>query len=364
MRAIITGGGTGGHIYPAIAIADKIKEKSPDSEILYIGNEIGLEKTIVPHAGYEIKFVSAKWLDRSNPFKIFNTGMSVIKGIRQSLKIMKGFKPDVVIGTGGYVCLPVIMAAKKYGARIYLHEQNAFPGVANKTLEKYVDKVFLGFPEASKYFRQPSKHINAGNPVRSTFFRIDKKAARAKLSIPQDSFVVFTFGGSQGAEKINRVAFDLMEVLNGQPDAVMIFGTGEQYYDEILEEIKEKNLDIKDNIRIMSYINDMDNYLGASDLIISRAGALSVAETTVCGKASILVPSPNVTGNHQYFNAKAVADKGGAILIEEKDLTSEGLIKEVLTLKNNRQLLENMSKAARSCAPDRATDIIYENIVK
>ncbi|MDD4377227.1 MAG: undecaprenyldiphospho-muramoylpentapeptide beta-N-acetylglucosaminyltransferase [Eubacteriales bacterium] len=364
MRVIVTGGGTGGHIYPAIAIADKIKEKSPSSEILYIGNEIGLEKDIVPKAGYDIKLVSAKWFDRSNILKIFDTGFTVMKGIRQSLKIMKEFKPDVVIGTGGFVCVPVMFAAKKYGAKTYIHEQNAFPGVANKTLEKYVEKVFLGFPDGGKYFKEPEKHVNAGNPVRQSFFDITKGEARKKLGISDQAFVVFSFGGSQGAEKINEVAFDLMETVNGQKDIILVFGTGSQYYDDIQKKINEKNIDVKDNIRILSYINDMDNYLCACDLVISRAGALSVAETTVCGKASILIPSPNVTGNHQYYNAKAVADKGGAILIEEKDLTSEILIKEVLKLKNNRNILEKMSIASRECAPDSATDIIYKNIMK
>ncbi|MEF9921496.1 MAG: undecaprenyldiphospho-muramoylpentapeptide beta-N-acetylglucosaminyltransferase [Anaerovoracaceae bacterium] len=363
MKVIVTGGGSGGHIYPAIAIADKIKERSPESQILYIGNEIGLEKDIVPKTGYPMELVSAKWLDRGNALKIFDTGYNVLKGVRQSLKIMKKFKPDVVIGTGGFVCVPVMIAGKRYGAKTYLHEQNAFPGVANKMLEKYVSKVFLGFPDASQYFKEPEKHVNAGNPVRKRFFNITTEEARAKLKIKKDAFVVFSFGGSQGAEKLNDVAFDLMEAVNGQRDIVFIFGTGSQYYEEINDKVKLKKIKLKDNIRIISYINDMENYLGASDLIISRSGALSVAETTVCGKAAILIPSPNVTGNHQFYNAKAIADKGGAILIEEKDLTSENLIEEVLRLKHNPQIVKEMMVASKSCAPENATNIIYENIV-
>lgn len=364
MRAIITGGGTGGHIYPAIAIADKIKEKEPNSEILYIGNEIGLEKDIVPKAGYPMELVSAKWLDRKNLLKIFDTGFSTLRGIRQAYKIMKKFKPDVVIGTGGFVCVPVMYAGQKYGARCYLHEQNAYPGVANKALEKFATKVFLGFPEAGEYFREPEKHINAGNPVRRQFYDVDKKAARARLSISEDDFVVFSFGGSQGAEMINDVAFELMETLNDHPGVSFIFGTGSQYYEEILMRAQEKRVSIADNIRIRDYIDNMEDYLGASDLIISRAGALSVAETTVCGKASILIPSPNVTGNHQYFNAKSVADKGGAVLIEEKDLTGEGLIEEVMRLKNNPEILEKMSRASKACAPLSATECIYAEMKK
>jgi len=362
MRVIVTGGGTGGHIYPAIAIADKIKEKSPDSEILYVGNYIGLEKDIVPGTGYPMELVAAKWLDRSNVLKIFDTGFSNLKGIRQSMKIMKRFKPDVVIGTGGYVCIPVIYAGHKYGARCYLHEQNAYPGMANKVLEKFVTNVFLGFPEAAHFFKEPEKHVVVGNPVRSRFFDVDRATARASLGIHKDDFVVFSFGGSQGAEKINEVVFELMKKLNGEKNTVLVYGTGSQYYDEILAKVKSEGIVLSDNIRIESYINDMQNYLGASDLIISRAGALSVAETCVCGRASILIPSPNVTGNHQYFNAKSVADRGGAILIEEKNLTADVLIDEVFKLKNDRESLSKMGEASRECAPKDATDRIYNTI--
>ncbi len=362
MRVIVTGGGSGGHIYPAIAIADKIKEKEPDSEILYIGNDIGLEKDIVPGTGYPMELVSAKWLDRRNIFKIFDTGFSTMRGIRQAYRIMKKFKPDAVIGTGGFVCVPVMYAAHRYGAKCYLHEQNAYPGVANRTLEKFADKVFLGFPEAGHYFHEPEKHVNVGNPVRGRFYNIDQKSAREKLSIGQNDFVVFSFGGSQGAEKLNEVCFDLMEAVNGHRGMTFIFGTGSQYYDEVLERAEEKHIELKDNIRIKSYINDMEVYLGAADLIISRAGALSVAETTVCGRAAILIPSPNVTGNHQFFNAKSVADKGGAVLIEEKDLTSDLLIQEVMHLRNNPEILEEMSSASKACAPLSATELIYAQI--
>lgn len=362
MRVIVTGGGTGGHIYPAIAIADKIKEMEPDSEILYIGNEVGIEKDVVPKTGYPFEMVTSMWLDRSNLLKIFKTGWGVIKGTSEARKIMKRFKPDVVIGTGGYVCVPVLLAGHQYGARTYLHEQNAYPGMANKFLEKSVKNIFLGFPDAAKYFKQPEKLINAGNPVRKTFFQLTRQEARKKLGLPQDAFIVLSFGGSLGAEKINDVAFDLMEAVNGQENVMLIFGTGKWYYEATLKKAEEKGVDIQQNILIKDYLDPMDQYLAACDLVISRAGALSVAETTVCGKASILIPSPNVTGNHQFYNAKAVADHDGAILIEEKDLTSEKVIQEVLRLKNNPEALEAMSKASRRCAPDKALDIIYETV--
>ena len=362
MRVIVTGGGTGGHIYPAIAIADKFREMDPETEILYVGNDEGMEKDVVPKSGYELALVDARWLDKSSLWQLVRTGVRVTKGILEAGKVIRKFKPDVVVGTGGYVCFPVILAAKMYGAKTFLHEQNAYPGLANRTLEKYVDRVFLGFKDAANYFKDPEKCVEAGNPVRKSFFTLSKEKAREKLGFNQEDFIVFSFGGSLGAEKINEVAFELMQVLNGHEGAAMVFGTGKWYYDDMIKLAEERGVEIKDNIIIKDYIDDMENYLAACDLVISRAGALSVAETTVCGKASVLIPSPNVTGNHQYYNAKAVADRGGAVLIEEKDLTAEALIREVMRLKNNPDQLAEMGQASLRCAPARALDIIYETI--
>ncbi|MCI7412299.1 undecaprenyldiphospho-muramoylpentapeptide beta-N-acetylglucosaminyltransferase [Hornefia butyriciproducens] len=364
MRAIVTGGGTGGHIYPAIAIADAIKKKEPDSQILYIGNEIGLEKDIVPGTGYPMEMVAAKWIDRSNALKIVDTGFTTLRGIRQSLRIMKRFRPEAVIGTGGYVCFPVLYAGHRYGARCFIHEQNAFPGMANKSLERFVDKVFLGFPEASDYFHEPEKHVVTGNPVRDSFFRVGRKEARDRLKIGEDQFAVFSFGGSQGAERINEVVFELMKTFQGNPGKVLIFGTGSQYYDEICEEIRKQGIETGQNIRVCSYIRDMPDYLAAADLVIGRAGALSVAEICVSGRPSILIPSPNVTGNHQYFNARSVADRGGAVLIEEKNLTPERLIAEVDRLESEPEKRNAMGEASRNCVPHNSAELIYEEIRK
>lgn len=362
MRLIVTGGGTGGHIYPALAIADKFKEMDPDTEILYVGNADGIEKDVVPKSGYPLKLVDARWIEQVNPKEMVLIAAHVTHGIEQSFKVLRQFKPDAVIGTGGYVCFPVIMAARMIKCRKYLHEQNAYPGRANRTLERHVDNIFLGFEDAGKYFRQPQKHIVSGNPVRKSFFTMSKREAREKLGIPQNDFVVFTFGGSLGAVKINEVAVELLEIFNGHDGVTMIMGTGKFYNDDVAAEIAEKHIDVKPNIRVKGYIENMALYLMACDLVISRAGALSVAETTVCGKASILIPSPNVTGNHQYYNAKAVADRGGAILIEEKDFSIKKVVEEVLSLKNDEKKLEAMSRASRQCAPDKALDIIYNKV--
>lgn len=364
MRIIVTGGGTGGHIYPALAIADKFKEIDENTEILYVGNEVGIEKDIVPAHGYNFKMVHARWLDKKTPMEFIKTGKAVIKGISQSKKIIKEFNPDVVIGTGGYVCVPMLMAAKMMKCATYLHEQNAFPGLANRTLEKSVNNIFLGFIDAEKFFKQPEKLIYAGNPVRKNFFTTTKSEAREKLGIPKENFVVFTFGGSIGSMKINEIAFELMEVFNGHQDVTMIIGTGKWMHEDAMKMLESKNIEVKENIRIQDYINNMDLHLLACDLVICRSGALSVAETTVSGKAAIFVPFPEATGNHQYFNAKAVSDRGGAILIEEKDLVLEDVVKDVLSLKNNPDKLKEMSVASKKCAPDKALDIICGKIIE
>jgi UDP-N-acetylglucosamine--N-acetylmuramyl-(pentapeptide) pyrophosphoryl-undecaprenol N-acetylglucosamine transferase len=234
--------------------------------------------------------------------------------------------------------------------------------MANKFLEKSVKKIFLGFPDAARYFKEPEKLMDTGNPVRKTFFQLTKKEAREKLGFPQDAFIVLSFGGSLGAEKINEVAFDLMEAVNGQEKVMLIFGTGKWYYEATLKKAEEKGIAIADNVLVKDYLDPMDQYLAACDVVISRAGALSVAETTVCGKAAVLIPSPNVTGNHQYYNAKSVADRGGALLVEEKDLSSEAVIEAVLKLRSNPDMLQEMSLASRRCAPDHALDLIYDTI--
>lgn len=362
MRVLMTGGGTGGHIYPAIAIADKIKEKNPDAEIIFAGTEKGLEKTLVPKNGYDIKYITVSGFDRKNMLKNVKTAFDLAKGMAQSKKLIREFKPDVVIGTGGYVCGPIVKAAAAAGVKCYIHESNAYPGMTNKMLEKHVNKTFIGVEKAGDYFKEKAKLCYVGNPVRKAFFEGTKAQAREYLGIPQDEYVILSFGGSRGAGRINKAMMTVLEQVNGMEGVTLYFGTGDVYYDAIIDEMKEKNITAGENVHIMRYIDEMDKYLKAADVVISRAGALTLAEITACGKCSVLIPSPNVTGNHQYHNAKAVADAGGAILMEEKDMTDEGLAAKIMELKNNPQLSEEMGKNARKCAFDDSTDVIYSEI--
>ena len=325
MRVIMTGGGTGGHIYPAIAIANKIMERTNDSEILFVGTRRGMESRLVPENGYEIRYITVSGLNRKNMIKNIKVFRDYRKGKAQARAIIEEFKPDVVIGTGGYVSGPVVRTAAAMGIRCFLQEQNAVAGVANRMLERYVEKIFLGFEEGGKYFKHKDKLVVSGNPVRSEFFNADPKAAREKLGIDPDKFVVLSFGGSLGAGKINRAMMDVVKAYNGKEGIEVFFGTGKSYYAPIMTELHDMGEDPKDNIHVLEYINNMQDVLAACDLVISRSGALTVSEISLCGKPSILIPSPNVTGDHQTFNARAISDKGGAILLEEKNLT-EGVL--------------------------------------
>ena len=362
MKVIMTGGGTGGHIYPAIAIADKIKRKHPDAEILFIGTQRGMEKDLVPKGGYPIKFITVSGFNRKKLWKNFKTALDLAKGNRQAKKIIEEFKPDLVIGTGGYVCGPVVRAAFKKGIKTFIHEQNAFPGVTNKLLEKYVDKVFVSFAESKKYFKDQSKLVVTGNPIRKSFLTCGMGNSREKLGIKPNEFVLLCFGGSLGAGKINNAMIPVLETLNGLSDARLYFITGRNYYDKVMTSLKEKGIELSDNIKVLEYVDNMHEYLSASDLVISRAGALTVSEITACGKAAILIPSPNVTGNHQYFNAKVVADQGGAVILEEKDMTDEKLLGTVMRLKNNKEALNSMSQASGKAGRLDAADMIYDHL--
>ncbi len=363
MKVIMTGGGTGGHIYPAIAIARKIQELDPNAEILFVGTRRGLEKDLVPKNGYPIEFITVSGFYRKNLLKNVKTFRDLAKGIHEAKEILRRFQPDVVIGTGGYVCGPVVREAAKMGIPSYIHEQNAFPGVTNKLLARHVRRVFLAFPAAEEYFRRYSDKLTVtGNPVRREFFEEDRSGARKRLGIPENRFVLLSFGGSQGAGRINDVLLEALPRLLREKEVMVLFATGRYYYHSVLEKLEKAGIRPGGNLRVLEYINDMADHLMASDLVVSRSGALTVAEITTCGRAAVLVPSPNVTGNHQYYNAKAIADTGGAILIEDKDFTAERLLQAAENLKNDRDRLSEMESASRRMAAEDAAGKIAGEI--
>lgn len=362
MRVIMTGGGTGGHIYPAIAIADEIKKRDSGTEVLFIGAEIGMERDIVPANGYNIELIDVMGFYREKLYRNVDVLNKLRKANRKAKAIINEFRPDVVIGTGGYASAPVVRMAQKMEIPTYIHEQNAFPGVTNKMLEGKVDKLFLGFEDGSRHFKHPEKHIVSGNPVRDEFLDISKEEAREVLGIHENDFVLLAFGGSQGAGRINKAMINVMETFNGVRTLKVFMATGSYYYEAILKEFESKGVKLESNINILEYIHEMPKYLAAADLVISRSGALTVAEVTVCGKPAIFIPSPNVTGNHQYHNAKAVSETGGAMVVEEKDLDNDELASMILRLKNNPEILRDMSEKSKAFSMPDSVKIICDHI--
>lgn len=363
MKVIMTGGGTGGHIYPAIAIADEIRRRDSKAEILFVGAEIGMETTIVPDNGYKIELITTDGFNRRNLLKNIDVLKKLKKGSGQSKKILKEFAPDVVIGTGGYASAPVVKMAQSLKIPTFIQEQNAVPGMTNKLLERRVTNVFLGFEEGSNHFKYPKKHVVSGNPVREGFLHITRAEARAALGIKDRDFMLLSFGGSQGAGQINKAMLDVVENFNGVDNFRIFMATGGYYYDAMFEELKDRGIRLHDNITLIEYIHDMAKYLMAADLVVGRSGALSVAEITICGKPAIFIPSPIVTGNHQYYNAMSVAQRGGAIVIEEKYLGEKSLAKEILKLKNNPEILRDMAEKSAGCAPLKAASIICDTVL-
>ncbi|MBQ4506110.1 MAG: undecaprenyldiphospho-muramoylpentapeptide beta-N-acetylglucosaminyltransferase [Firmicutes bacterium] len=361
MRVLLTCGGTGGHIYPAISIADKIKEHHPEAEILFIGTRHGMENRLVPAAGYEIEGIDASGLDRRNLAANIKTLENVIKGSREAARIIERFKPDLAIGTGGYVTGSVMTQAHKKKIPCYIHEQNAVPGVTNKLLESRVDKVFISFEQSAQLFRHPEKTVLTGNPVRAAFSALDRKSCREKLGLDDDCRLILLFGGSLGAGILNDAAMELGKSI-GDRNIRFIFVTGRRYFEEI--SARKDFPQLSPSVEVISYADDMPELMTASDLVVSRAGAIAVSEILVCAKPSILVPSPNVTNNHQFKNAKAVADEGAALLIEDKELADDpGLLAEkAFALLADDAALESMREnAARLAKPD-AAELIYQDL--
>lgn len=361
MKVLLTCGGTGGHIYPAIAIADKIKRRHPEVQILFVGTQHGMEQTLVPGAGYAIEWISASGLDRKHLLQNVRTVRDMLRGSAQAREILERFKPDRVVGTGGFVTGPVVREAARRGILTYIHEQNALPGVTNRMLERYARKIFISFPDSAKAFRHSKKLVLSGNPVRKAFVLAGIEDCRAQLGLSPKDFMLLVFGGSLGARVLNRETLRMLPDLRGS-DIKVFFVTGERYFDEVKEALGSTSFE--EFVTLISYAENMPQLLNAADLVVSRAGALALAEITVCGKPSLLIPSPNVTGDHQYHNAKALSDAGAAILMREAELEgSEPVLAGcVLRLKNNKEKLNAMSLAALNIGRADAADIIYDNL--
>ncbi|MEG0979839.1 MAG: undecaprenyldiphospho-muramoylpentapeptide beta-N-acetylglucosaminyltransferase [Oscillospiraceae bacterium] len=367
MKMIIAAGGTGGHINPAIAVANKIKEEQNDAQILFIGTADKMESKLVPAAGFDFKTIDISGFQRKlsleNIKRNLKTLARLFKSSSQARAIIKEFEPDVVVGFGGYVSGPVLREAIKLKIPTAIHEQNAFPGVTNKTLAKKADRVMLTTEQAEKYIKSKNPCIITGLPVRQDMINANKEVSRAELGL-DDRPMILSMGGSLGARAINDAVCELIAAKAAENDCVFIHAMG-QYGLWVPDRLKELGVDLEkqNNVRIREYIDDMNRCMPAADLVICRAGASTLSELQALGKASILIPSPNVSENHQYHNAMALVNKQAAVIIEEKDLTGEKLISEVNKLLEEKSFLKIIENNAKKMAIKDATQQISKIII-
>ena len=363
MRVIFAGGGTGGHINPAISIADYAKKQDKDFEALFIGTEKGLEKKLVPQAGYDIKYIDIAGFDRRRLWRNVGVICKLIKSRIDCRKIIREFKPDCVVCTGGYVSGPVIMAAAKEGVPSLIHEQNVYPGLTVKGSEKYVDYLAVSFDETVNLMNAREKCVVTGNPIRTQILEANKEEARKKLGI--DKPFVLVFGGSLGAQRINDTMLNIIPRLKQNGNIRLLFGTGERNYDAIRDAVTKLGIDENDeNIQILPYIDNMAEVMAAADVVVARSGAITVSELAALGKPSVLIPSPNVVRNHQEQNAREFEKNGAAEVITEAELTPDVLYKTVCEMIENNEYLAKMSENLIKMAKTDALPKIYELMIK
>lgn len=367
MKILFAAGGTAGHINPAIAVASYIKKVNPETEILFIGTKDHMEARLVPNAGFDFKTIDISGFRRSfSPSAVVHNVKTVAKLLKsegQSKKIINAFKPDVCVGFGGYVSGPVLEQAVKLGIPSCIHEQNAFPGITNKTLAKKVNKVMVTVDDAKKHLDAKDEIIVTGLPVRGEIINADKAFSRAELGIEDDKPLVLSFGGSLGAEPINKAMFDIL-VSNAENNKYYHIHSVGANGGEYLEKFKAAGFENgkKGSVEIRQYIDNMDVCMAAADLVIGRAGASSLSEIEALGKASVLIPSPYVAENHQFHNAMALVNRNAAAVLEEKDLSSEALGVLIDKLLSDKNRINQMEANAKAMSVSESTEKIAEII--
>jgi UDP-N-acetylglucosamine--N-acetylmuramyl-(pentapeptide) pyrophosphoryl-undecaprenol N-acetylglucosamine transferase len=355
IKVLFAGGKTGGHIFPAIAMAKEFKARFPDSRIFFAGTEGGMEEKIVPQHGFELSFIQTKgWSRRSHLANLF-LGFYLMKGICQALKILNHNRPDLVVGTGGYVSFPVVLVASLKKIPTLLQEQNSYPGISTRFLAHFADEVCLSYSESRKYFHSSNKLNVVGNPVRRDLIHGEHSQGLAKFGLDDGKKTIFVFGGSQGAHGINLTMLQCLEWL--KLEWQILWQTGEADYSEISQKAKQKKI----KCAVYPFVEDMRSAYAASDLVISRAGALTLAEITACGKPSILIPFPFATADHQRYNAEALQKQGAARMVLQKDLTPELLTEEIGSLLSDDPRLKRMAEKSRKMGrPEAASRLVDE----
>ncbi len=364
MKVLIAAGGTGGHVYPAIAIANEIEYRYPDWEIEFLGTYNSMEDTAVPNAGYKINLIDLWPFER---FFGFNDKMTAVKKLLKSMKsckkIIKAFAPDIVIGTGGYVCGPSVLTAHLMKIPTLIAEQNVIPGFTIKTLSKYADRVCLSFGEAADYMHRTDNCVITGNPVRKDFELYTRDGARKSLKIAEDEKVILVFGGSLGAKSIGEAALGLADRYRTNDKIKIFLITGEEWYEHIIKKLSALN--IKNNnghITVMPYSDSMPLYMNASDIIVCRSGATTMAEVNYLGIPAIYIPYPHAANDHQTVNAQASEKRYAAKLINDSELDEKKLYDTVESMIHNDEVMRTMSEQARKMGKREAASLLCDNI--
>lgn len=355
MKAIVCAGGTGGHIYPALAIINKIKEKESLSEILYIGTTDRMEKDLVPKLGIKFVGIEMEGINRKNILKNISVFFKYQKAIKKAKQIIKEFNPDIVIGVGGYITAPVIIAAHKLKYKTIIHEQNSIPGVSNKLISKYANRICISLPNTKNYF-DSNKVVYTGNPRSEEIISV-RKANKKDYGLSDDKKLVIIVMGSLGSTTMTKKIKTIIPAFN-MKDYQVIIVTGKDYYETY------KTLNFPKNVALVPYLDNFINLLKSTDLIISRAGASVISEITAIGLPSILVPSPYVTNNHQYVNAKELEDMGACKLITEDDFSKETLLPAIDDIINNEANYEKMRQCSKKLGVPNSATKFYEEIKK
>lgn len=362
MRIILCGGGTAGHVNPAIAVAEEIKKQFPEAEILFVGREGGKENDLVTKAGIKLKTLKIQGLKRSISLENIKRVYTALQARSSAIKLIQRIRPDVILGTGGYVTWPLISAGCSLGIPTAIHESNIIPGITTRLLSKKCSIVFLNREDTKKHLSSKANTIVVGNPLRDDFSKITKEQSRLKLGIGRDEVLIVSFGGSIGADKLNHVILEVMEKHSSRENKIKhIHATGQRYYSNLSE--KEKNLG-KNKCKVLPYIHNMPTILRAADIAICRSGAITISELCAAGATPILIPSPNVTDNHQLKNALYLSEKGGAFIIEEKNLSADALINLLIDTENDKNGRKKRAKILQSLStPDSAKRIVKELIL-
>lgn len=368
MKFILTCGGTAGHINPALAVAGRLRELMPDCEILFIGAEGKMEMELVPREGYKIEPLKITNISRGHSLEAIVHNLDTLKNVavstREAKRIMREFKPDVVIGTGGYVCYPVLMAASELKIPTAVHESNAVPGLTTKLLAEHVDKVMVGFEESRGAYHHPEKVEVTGTPVRGEFAAYSKALAKRELGLDPDEPLVVSVWGSLGAAHMNKIMGELITMMDDSRPFRLIHSVGTRYFEDFMATLRQCAPDFaRFGADVRKYIYDMPRVMAAADLILCRAGASTLSELAYMGKPVIIVPSPNVTNNHQEKNARVLEKAGGAKVFLEGEFDAPELMDTVRGLLGDSAQLEAMSQAMLSLAVPGATDRICDIIL-